>query len=147
MAPNQTARPTIRQAGFTLVELMVASTILGMTATAAVAMVLNMGILESSGDHARQARLIVSEELEDPRRHYHRYETISPGVQIPDAIDLDAESASPLPASVVMTYESTDINIAGTIVPYKSIRATVSWTEDGTGQSVILFKRIVRLYQ
>lgn len=129
--------------GFTLVEVMVASSILGLTVAAVAAMISNSSLIRSANDHNRQARIIAQTVLEQPAYHYTSYATVLPFVS---AIKLDTAGD---PATAGATY-SVAVNPntvfqLGLPVNYKQLTSTISWSESGRGKNLILKKRITSL--
>lgn len=134
----------LREAGFTLIEVMVASVILGMTVSAIVFMVLNSSALRLSNDHNRQARAIAQEELEDPARHFFRYGNLDGNNS---DINLDHAEGSSQVATVAhrdFTITVVDTVVDGVAIQFNRHKSTVTWSENGRNTGVTLYKRTVR---
>lgn len=142
--------------GLTLVEVMVASVILGLVVTAVTVMIGNSDFLRFNNDHFRQARIIAQEELEDTDRHFLNYGTQSGGmVDLINALiflDYSEPGLRPMRAYRNVTTTSVPVppNEADKVfpgddirVPYKVVQSTVTWEEAGKTFSVTLSKRIV----
>ncbi|MDB5103253.1 MAG: hypothetical protein JWP91_942 [Fibrobacteres bacterium] len=135
--------------GFTLVEVMVASIILGMTVSAISIMIVNASNLRLGSDHNRQARLIAQEELEDTQHHFFNYGHGLPLIN--DTIRLDPgepEQASTLATrNLGISSSNLVLNIDGTPVsiPYQVMSSNVAWSEGGKPVSVTLSKRITQV--
>lgn len=149
MSSSSPARPRPRgalQAGFTLLEVLVASAILGMTVSAVVVMVGNSDALRSSNDHNRQARIIAQEELEDPAHHFLNYDGMA-GFIVPQPIDLDYQEPDQAATGALrtLTVAATQATLSdGVIVPFKRVVSSVGWSEGGRNVSVTLARRVVK---
>jgi hypothetical protein len=128
----------------TLVELAVASVLLGLTVSMVTVMVGNSNALRSATDHYRQARIIAQEELEDPERHFLNYAVIA---DFDADLELDYhETGKPSLRAHrdVSVGDSTREVLGGAVtIPNKMVNSTVSWTEGGKSLSVTLRKRVV----
>jgi Tfp pilus assembly protein PilV len=153
MATTRPIRKSLRiQSGFSLVEVVVAACILGLTISAIIAMIGNSDLLRASNDHNRQARIIAQEELEDTRQHFLNYGTMDP-VSAPISLDFGEkygeQDVKTVPAFRDVTASgqvSKEIFGDGVFIPYKTVRSKVTWTEPGgAGLSVELKKRITNL--
>ncbi|MDB5050485.1 MAG: hypothetical protein JWO30_3556 [Fibrobacteres bacterium] len=130
------------EAGFTLVEVLVASIILGLTVSAVSAMIINSSLLRSINEHNRQARVIAQEELEDLAHHFIRY----PVGEMDAPINLDdGPGLVAVPANRTVTAGLHTVNILGVDVEYQSLDSKVAWSENGQNQNVTISKRITRV--
>lgn len=136
--------------GFTLVELMVSSLILGLTVSAVAFMIINSSVLRMQNDHSRQARIIAQEELEDTEHHFLQYSpsTIMPGFA-DRALNLDHGETYITVANrnLIVTRGNFPVPpiAPALMVPYQRLVSTVTWTEDGVEKSVTLVKRITQV--
>lgn len=133
-----------REGGFTLIEVMAASVILGMTVAAVVFMILNSSALRVANDHNRQARAIVLEELEDPQHHFLMY--VGMGGLANAHIFLDNAEPGQVGTDAVRTLTVTPLTAApyaGVSTQYQLLRSTITWSENGRNTNVTLYKRIV----
>lgn len=137
------------QRGFTLVEVMVASILLALTVSAVAIMIANSSNVKLVNDHYRQARIIAQEELEDPVHHFINYlgaASSGGGIQFDyGEPGLVATTANRVANRAVIVSPEVYVPILGVNVPVKKISSTVTWTENGKGQSVTLYKVITRV--
>jgi prepilin-type N-terminal cleavage/methylation domain-containing protein len=150
--------PTARgQSGFTLIELMVASTILGLAVTGTLALVGSGRSLEYQNGLYAQARAAANAILEDPTYRYTNYAALGAGTASPpvtttaDAAPiLNAGTTHPVAAtaSVTIGAETVDVSwntmpgFAAPAIPAKRIDVTLTWNADGTDQSLTMSKQI-----
>lgn len=135
------------QAGLSLVEVLIASTILGLLITAMVAVTANVARIDSGVDQFRQARNFLKEEIEDPHRHYSKYASITGYANYPGLhLDVNPEtgySGIPALASVVVSDPQVSVTLNGVVVDYKRVRASMTWTDhDLAAQNLVLIKLV-----
>lgn len=133
----------------TIVEVMVASVVLGMVVSATTVMIGNSDFMRLNGDHYRQARIISQEELEDPSRHFLNFGTIA---NLNQSIVLDyneGATRSPITANRLVSVSSSQQKLPGDAnnidVPYKLVSSEVNWSEGGRTHRVTLYKRVVQV--
>jgi hypothetical protein len=140
--------PRCSEEGFSLVEVVVAGCILGLTVSALTVMIGNSDLLRSTNEHNRQARIIAQEELEDPKHHFFAY-TKMEGLAAPISLDYGENGVNKIAAtrevSVSAEKLSGDIFGDGTKIPYKLVSSKVTWSESGADHKVELEKRIVEV--
>lgn len=136
-----------RKRGFTLVEVLISSAILGLTVSAVTIMIGNSKILQASSDHYRQAQIIAEEEMEDPNDHFLNYNSLKTMDHEPINLDNHESSQAPTVAYRDQTApdDSADVFGDNVLVHYRRIQSTVSWTESGRTDSVTLFKRVTQV--
>jgi prepilin-type N-terminal cleavage/methylation domain-containing protein len=132
------------QRGFSLVEVMVASVVLGLTVSAVAIMIVNSSALRLGNDHDRQARIIVQEELEDPVHHFSFYDGTGNIDNASIFLDFGEADQAATTATRNLTVSNRTMDILGTSVPYKQVVSAISWTEGGQARSVALAKRIAK---
>ena len=141
-APRPAPGPV--QAGFTLMEVMVAAVILGMTVSAVAIMIINASDFRLGNDHYRQARVIAQEELEGLNYHFFAYPFFPLFAQ---AISLDFAEGGQTPTVAARTVTpSPQANqvIQGINVPYMTIVSSITWNDAGRPMSVAISKRVAR---
>lgn len=131
--------------GFTLIELMVASVLLGLTVSAVAIMIVNASVMRLVNDHFRQARIIAQEELEDPVHHYFNYDGLGSIVNGAISLDFNEPAQAPTPAFRNLTLSVQTQTIAGTLVPFKTMASNVSWSENGQNFTVTMAKRVTKV--
>jgi prepilin-type N-terminal cleavage/methylation domain-containing protein len=139
------------QFGFTLIELMVASLILGMSITAIMTM-LSIGRTIEAGDGLRrQARNIVASTMESAA-----YQTYAVGANFSNSIvgSLTPSLGPPIPYTLTTNVTSppaaswTDGNAPPAIipnsVPYNFVDVQITWVDAGTNESYRLQKWLAK---
>jgi prepilin-type N-terminal cleavage/methylation domain-containing protein len=136
-----------RESGMTLVEVMVAATILAISVSALTIMIGNSDVLGMESDHYRQARIIAQHELEDPWSHFLQYddgahssEDIYLDPQAPERDTLRARDN--VAKSTIVQGDLGD----GVKIPFRTVQVAISWTErSGKARSLTLRKRITKV--
>jgi prepilin-type N-terminal cleavage/methylation domain-containing protein len=140
------SKPPARETGFTLIEVLVAATILGMTVSAVAIMIINSSVIRSTNDHFRQARTLVQQQLET----YPPYQNALAATGVVTANVLLDFAEAPLP-SLAATRRRSVSNLTehgmidGVDVDYQRVSVRVTWSENTQSQTVSLRKRVVRL--
>lgn len=140
--------------GYTLVELVVAATLLGLAISGVMSMIGSGRQMELENNLRRQARIVASGMLENPLYHFSRYGAFVAGQTI-GATTLMADAETPVPATTRLIISSerftiwNDIISGGTsasvgALPYRRMEARVSWTVAGQTQSVRIRKNIAQ---
>ena len=137
--------------GYTLVEIMVASVILGLTVAGIVSLLRNGRELEYQNDHRRQARMLANKALEDPAYFYYSYNPSYAGLNdIGTVLFLDTVTNRSVPCSLIVTVDA-EVSLSdwdNSIRPdFRKITARVRWTAtgtwpDGPKEEVVLMKRV-----
>lgn len=141
---SPTHHPPRPEAGVTLVEVMVASIILGLTVSAIAYMIINSTVLRLANDHNRQARIYAQEELEDPDRHFFNYDGIgndNSDLQF-DVGDIDIKASS---AHIKISTVARTATIKNITIPYKEVRSKITWTENDRADSLTLGKVVTKV--
>ncbi|GEM_PF-5338092 len=148
------------QAGVTLIELMVASIILGLAVTGVLALVGSGRSLEYQNSLYAQARSAGNSILEDPYYRYSNYTSLSPiGPSTPHATvanDAPYLKATPTAPSTFDTISVTITEVTVTnwiamtgsgtpLIPVRKIDLTQKWKADGTDQTLTLSKWICQI--
>jgi prepilin-type N-terminal cleavage/methylation domain-containing protein len=133
------------QSGYSLVEVMVASLILGMTIAAIVSMLRIGNDIQRNSDYRRQALAIAESALESPLYHFYRYPvlTTAPIAPISRVIKVGPPSVSCL-LQVTVSPEIPAFRLDFPY-PYKIITAVVVWNDQGLAGGVSLRKTITEL--
>jgi prepilin-type N-terminal cleavage/methylation domain-containing protein len=135
--------------GMTLVELLVAASILGMAITGVMSM---LGIgrqIEAENGLRRQGDMVAANVLESPAYHYSNYPF--PAGDVSSAITLSTDAAHTIPATqtVSIADQTTPFNdlVSGSHidVPYQSVSVKVKWTLNGQDDSVTSRKWVAAL--
>lgn len=130
--------------GYTLIEVMVSTLVLGL-AVAAVATMLRKGkASEDSGEIRRQATLLLQSSLEDTAFGVAKYNTIASPAEAIDTLRLDILKV-PCTTSVSAGTETFD-TWNSVQVRYKKITSKVRWTFEGIRDSVSMSIRITKAY-
>ncbi len=137
----------LRESGMTLVEVMVASVILGISVSALTIMIGNSDVIGIESEHYRQARIIALHELEDPWSHFLNYAGAAhPNEDI--LLDvLDTERDTVRARDIVAKSAITQADLGdGLLFPYRTVQVAVTWKEkSGKALSLTLRKRIVNM--
>jgi prepilin-type N-terminal cleavage/methylation domain-containing protein len=137
------------QKGFTLVEVMVASVILGLTVSAVAIMIINSSVIRATNDHFRQARNLAHQQLEDQAFHMFNFPNIvDQTANTPFRLDFNEPALQFVPANrqiSVATRNFAGFAVAPLNVQYRRVRCTVTWTENTLAQSLVLRKRVVKV--
>ncbi len=137
----------IYQAGFTLVELMVASLILGMAITAVMTMLTIGRTIEAGDCLRRQARILAASILEDSLYQSDStaiigsntvISTLTPGIglPIPDTLTVNVVKVAP-----VSWTDGNDATLT-ILVPFKTVTVNISWSNAGVNETISLQKSI-----
>lgn len=150
MEANLKRSPWSTSRGTTLVELLVASTCLGIGISGVMTMI-GSGRQEESANFVRnQARIAAISKLETDALHYSSYSTIIPGPPVSANITLYTEANATVTAVLTSRTERRSIdwaNSGGTRlgIEYKLVDVSVSWTLAGKPDSVRYLKRVAEL--
>jgi len=128
----------MRQAGYSLVEVLAAAMVLALVVMAVAATVRKGRELEVSDAHRRLARALVSAVLE---RDYddRDYALITAARSRVYTMTLDARGGAPLNAVVTELVDETPTAVTGDgdVIPLKVVTVKATWTEpDGVADSV-----------
>jgi prepilin-type N-terminal cleavage/methylation domain-containing protein len=142
------SKPThrgVRQGGYTIVEVMVASIIMAVSISAAVFMLLNSSSQRTGSDHYRQALAFLREETEDFNRHFFRYGglALTAGPQGIETVNLD--NVAHISGNVSLDIQNADRQISGITVPAKKLILRISWPENGSNSSITIVKIITAI--
>jgi hypothetical protein len=118
--------PIKSQKGTSLIEVMVASTVLGAVIIGVVAILRTTRELEYNVHLGRKARIAAESILES--YSYRNYESINVGWEpLPPAVVLDERAGNPISATSTI-YVSGTSSWQGQTVEAKTILMTLSWT-------------------
>ncbi len=141
----------LNQRGVTLIELMVASIILGITTTGVLTMLGSGRNMDIANSLRRQARLTAIAILEDSLYHYSKYAACLPRIDtrtvtlepaIP-SIYLIGDEPTPVPATATITITNDPSLIwAGQATESRTIQVNVAWPAASPTDTVTLVKRI-----
>lgn len=127
------SKPQANQLGFTLLETMVASLILGMVITGVISMLGIGTALETENGLRRQARIINVSVLENSVNHGGNFNLIPLGSNTMDTALLTSAGIR-IPATLTTTVTQATANWlnneggADVPVPYKTIKSKIQWT-------------------
>ena len=141
------ARKNSRESGFSLIELMAASLILGVTITGVMSILGSGRALEFQNKLRREARVFAADALEDSTLHYSQYLSLASGISAPRTVQLESGSANPVNADITITVMpiTAESWAEAMMVSYKSIRVNVVWNVAGQADSVLILKRIAEV--
>jgi prepilin-type N-terminal cleavage/methylation domain-containing protein len=147
---GKTASRNVDQRGFTIVEVMMATAILGLAISAITIMLMNASSIKLAADHLRQVRAIAKEEEEDITYHFYHYDLLFAGSQnlIPNLyLDRSATNPGGIPATRNITIEVPNAPKIGGVdaPPYKRIKTTITWNENGINTSITLSRLITKV--
>ena len=145
-------------AGFTLIELMVAGVCLGLAITGVIAMISAGQVLEMESSLRHQAKMFAAEELERDDLHYQaappsngvlttKTVTLNNGTITLNNGTVTLNNGQNVSAGLTVTVSSGTANYNGYNSPtipvvYKQIQVQVSWPLGSPTQNIILEKRI-----
>lgn len=134
--------------GFTLIEIMVSTLILGLIVSGVLAMIRNSREDELETEYRRQARLIVFEALEDTLYHPSRYAGAPANypVQANKVKYLNKWQTNQVQADLDITVspEQQETMAAGVVVRYYRITASIQWPTAAPTNAITFTKRIYR---
>ncbi len=133
--------------GFTIVEILVAITIIAVVVAASVSSVRKGHEITVADLHRRKARIIADSILESKSYHYSFYPSFS-NDSFSVIIDTATVESTPITVSGMATVTISAAQIAGqlsTTVDYKSVTATIIWTHIGVTDTITLTKWVSRL--
>jgi prepilin-type N-terminal cleavage/methylation domain-containing protein len=119
--------------GYSLVEILVAAAIIGISLVAVVAFIRKGQEMISIDKHRMVARGIVERTLEDMRFQPESYNTLPAAPVSPTTSDviIDADITPNIHGSLVVAIGNEQATVNGKTAPYRAISATVTWTELG----------------
>jgi Tfp pilus assembly protein PilV len=126
--------------GFSLVELLVASSIMVIAIVSIVTIVRKGGEMDVTDRHRRMARSIINSTFESTEYSPASYSTLANATR-PVVIDPrdTLTTADNLNGTLQITVTPGSVNGANaTVVPYKNVTMTVAWSEPEGSQSVTL---------
>ncbi len=133
--------------GFTIVEILVAITIIAVGVVASVSSVRKGHEITVADLHRRKARIIADSILESKQYHYSSYPSFS-NDSFAVIIDTATVESTPVTVTGVATVTVSPEQLAGqlsTTVDYKSVTATIIWTHLGVIDTVSLTKWVSQL--
>lgn len=136
-----------RQQGYTLIELMVSSVVLGLAVVGTTTLWRNGREFEQQGDVRRQAFQALVGAMEAPEYHFSRYATAAnwSGTAL-----LDSGTTSSVTGNLTLEVSPERSDLWGTgadmnLVHYKSVTGKITWTLAGKPDSLKLTKRLARV--
>jgi prepilin-type N-terminal cleavage/methylation domain-containing protein len=159
MVPSQLTNPSRlvhHLSGYTLVELMVASSLLGLAVTGVMSMLGTARSAEAQGSLRQQAATLASSALEDTLYHYTRYPlpvaASAPQVNI---LRLGTGPEDTIHATIIRTvgaidntvtwYDYKNPTVADVQVPFQKVTAKIKWSLIGHSDSIEITKRVARV--
>lgn len=132
------------QDGFTLIEIMVSTVVLGLAITGIVALLRNGRELEYANGHKRQAKQVAQAAMELEAYYYINYSTMG---NMSQDLFFDAGPVNPIAAHLTVTVsaEQSVVWNDGISVPYKSVEAKVLWPYPYPEDSVVIVKRVAKV--
>jgi prepilin-type N-terminal cleavage/methylation domain-containing protein len=136
-----------RQQGYTLIELMVSSVILGLAVAGTTTLWRNGREFEQQGDVRRQAFQALVGAMEAPEYHFSRY---AAAADWSGTVLLDSGTTSSVTANLSLAVSPEESDLWGTGVDmnqvhYRSVTGRITWSLAGKSDSLKLKKRLVRV--
>ena len=139
-----------RQQGYTLIELMVSSVVLGLAVVGTTTLWRNGQEFEQQGDVRRQAFQALVGAMEAPEYHFSRYATAA---NWSGTVLLDSGTTSSVTCNLAVVVSPEDSVLWGTgadmnRIRFKHVTGTVTWPLPGKPDSIEslqLKKRLVRV--
>jgi type II secretory pathway pseudopilin PulG len=130
--------------GFTLVELLVASTLLIIAIVSIVTIVRKGAEIEVADRHRRTARSVIKSQFESATYSRANYATMA---NLTQAVVIDPRNAGPgddLSGTLTITVSApqTIAAASATTITFRAVSATVTWTEPEGQQTVSLIKDV-----
>jgi prepilin-type N-terminal cleavage/methylation domain-containing protein len=118
--------------GFSLVELLIAASIMAITVVAVVSMVRKSREIQLSDTHRQEVRAILNAQFEKSYG-FDRYASI-PVRDSASTVIIDTREGNPLNGTLLVEIDSTVEYASGTPIPVKKVTLSVIWneTEDET---------------
>lgn len=113
--------------GFSLVELLVAASILAITITAVVSMVRKSREIQLADNHHQEVRALLNAQFEQAYG-YKQYASIPVNDTITSVI-IDNRNGNPLFGTLYVSVDSTVEMASGTQVPVKKVSLAIGWDE------------------
>jgi type II secretory pathway pseudopilin PulG len=143
----QTGSGIFANAGYTLVELMVAAACLGIAISGVMAMISAGRQMEMESGNRRQARMIANSVLESDGLQFFNYYFLPDST--PRTVKLNPGTPSETAATQIIGYEDelfgmNDSWVSGVPVPipYRVVQVRISWSVAGRSDSVLVRKLI-----
>lgn len=140
--------PLLRNsAAYSLIEGLVAGTLLSLALTASVGVVNTGTQITSSDNIRRQARTVVRSAFEQSF-DFRNYNTIPDNGIITSSHEIDSRNGNPLTGQMTATVVSDSVVAgAGTKVPVKRVTLKLKWTNCGNVDDSLEFTKIVASVQ
>lgn len=142
----------LRSAGFTLVEILVAASLLSIAIVAIVGMVRKAWDIEMDNLHRRQARTLIVNQLESQKYDYTSYSALYNECPTPHTdttiVTIDPRGGNPLTGKLIiqLTRDAgltiTATNGGAKAIPRVIVNMTVQWEEPGYTDQVSIEKWI-----
>lgn len=129
--------------GYSLIEILVAAAIIGISLIAVVAFVRKGQEMISIDKHRRVARGMIERTLEDLQYQPENYSNLpaQPAAPVIDDMIIDAETTPNIHGTLVVSVGNEQATVNGKTVPHRAVTATVTWTEiDGKCDTVSITK-------
>jgi prepilin-type N-terminal cleavage/methylation domain-containing protein len=125
--------------GFTLIEILVAATIISISLVSVVAFVRKGQEMITIDKHRRVARGAVERTLENTQYQPESYNNLPPIPAAPITTDIiiDAEMTPNIQGSLVVTIGNEQATVNGNAAPHRAITATMTWTELGGNSETV----------
>ncbi len=140
---------TCNNKGFTLVELLVASTIAILCISSIVTMLIRSREIETGDRYRRYARALVISELEDSKYHHTQYTTLktSVGTTTKNVIIDTRGNYDDIQGTMTVSIGAEDVRTSSDGVDFNfvPISVTISWSTTDGNDSITLTKTITRI--
>lgn len=125
--------------GFSIIELLVAATILSVTIVAVVSMVRKSQEIQLAEKHHQEVRAILNAQFEQ-LYGYKQFASIAVKDTVKSVV-IDNRNGSPLTGTLYVSIDSNGEMASGTLVPVKKVSLSVAWDEaENERDSLILTK-------
>lgn len=129
----------LNASGFTIIEALVAASIITLSLLSTVAFIRKGQELLMVDKHRRMARSIVERTLENQPYQVENYNNLFTTASPPPATDvvIDAETNPDLHGSLTVTVGDEQPGVSGQTVRYRVVTAWVTWSEPGGGKDTV----------
>ena len=127
--------------GFSIVEVLVAATILSLSTIAMVVMIRKGTDIQVSVRHRQAARLALAARLET--NGLNTFNSLAAPSTADDSVSIDIRDTDTLKGNIRTDISNETISINGSNIPVKRVRLLISWQETGDEQDSLAMERLV----
>jgi len=130
------------QAGFTLVEMIVAGIIISVAIVAVATVARKSREIDVTFQHHRAARAIIDSALESAAYHYDNYDNLA-DVEQTVLIEDRGDSLDNISGKLTVKVTSASTNdLSANAIPYKEVAGSVAWSEPEGTQTITIIKAV-----